>query len=301
MSYNPAMRLSPLLLVASLGMTTACGSGVAEPAPAAPLAPSAVEGIWVGDFRMTSCIGLRACIASINSVRPFVLRMTETASGVEGLVEIDQASTRLSGMFVNGELQLKGAATPDTPWLSAMEVRRLQLRPQPDGSLTGEIEYVEDQKLNPVGRGEIGGTLTSRERKPLGTAATGPWSGWMYVRECTQVGTPFCYPFDVTESAPLHVNVTGTSGAVTGTITIGSRAVPVTGTWSGAELQLSGTLDSVVSGGSTRTRIRSFSAERTKLGLLDATLAFDYDYVTPSGTTSSQYVAATWFVTAVAR
>jgi len=283
------LRLA-LLLVALLGFT-ACGGSPTSAQPGA--AASRYAGTWLVDFVVETCSGNRQCVHSLGDTRQFQLRLVEDAGGLTGVFTLNgMTTTAVSGQAgANDELTLAGftpAAFPGVVGSNSMEAR-LQGRLRTGSRASGTVEYA----MRGVPQGDffgdyvVRGRIVSAARLPdeglTENSFAGTWRGWVAIRSCSFSGWTFCTPMRRDAMQPIELRLVQAGSDVTGSMTLGSTSLDVTGTASGSRLVLRGARDRVVSGGREVMTILEWSSTRDKAGLLRGVFRYQAQYLMDTG------------------
>jgi hypothetical protein len=244
-------RLRAAMVGAQLVMA-GCSAGPPS-APSAPPPPVAiapgldVSGVWSGDARVVSCTGSRYCfIGYLGRTFPFALHLAQQGLAIEGaLGAVDVRGTTdgrggltLAGQTVlvaGGDAQSVQAVTEFTAEAAGSALR---------GRFTFETRYsatAAEAVANDVVTMHFEFDGFTRTAAVGVSGPAGRWQGSAVARSCTPPAwsRSSCYPYAAGEAAPFTLDLTA-DAALAGVLRIGSGSAPVSGTWDGATLRLSG-------------------------------------------------------------
>ncbi len=261
---------------------TACGRGDSPVTPASPTptpeAPIAdFAGAWHGQYRMATCTGVRLCFAMVGTDRPYGLTLTQSGRDVVGVFTSDGAVVDVKGRVVaQGQLQLEAAppaVETDVSGFTRFQAALTLAGPELSGALEFTIGAPYFGSL-PPGAYTRTGDIRSSSRDGLSpvTSYDGSWRGEYIVRTCTPTGWPDCHWAEPAARYPFDMTLAQTGDTVTGTITLTSKTIPVTGTVDASGLTLFGAVTTAISGGSETTRIERWTGRRDAVGRLSGQL-----------------------------
>jgi hypothetical protein len=275
--------------VAAIGLVlTACGGAPTTPSPASPVEPAIAQfaGLWSASYKVAFCSGERHCVLTVGTTRTFSLRLQQSGSHVEGLFVVGLSVADMSGdVQKDGHLTLKGIDQAVTSQDTSMTAQ-LELQLGPAGVLTGtvlhETTVPPGYDVNVFGPVRITGDVVSSVRSDLASfalAIDGVWSGNFAVRSCTPVlPDPYCYPYRAEEISSIQLALQRAGSGLSGTITIGSGSIPVSGTIAGTSFTMHGETVSPASGGNSLLRVNGFTGAIDGFGRMTGTLLYESAY-----------------------
>lgn len=297
-------RLWSSILAAVL--LVSCSQTSTAPGPFTGGAQATFNGVWSGEMTVRQCTGGEGdCWYYIGRTMPFVLRLAHAGSSVTGVLTVAnprarEAATEVSGIVgADGRVILSGSSTAPSRELASVIIKALVVTVDSTGTLSGNLEYEYNREAYPYGRGTYGGELRAADRRSLpGADTSGQWTGAFFVTACTPQGQPSCYPSPQPgEADAFDASLVQQGTAVTGSIRLHSRDVPVAGTMTGNRLLLSGTLTRTWSDVVEQTRIVTFDATVDKFGVMRANVIYDIETSAGGTTSRSTRLAGLWFVT----
>jgi hypothetical protein len=268
-----AMRQPLVMALVALSVSLACGGHSPAPSPS-PGSPRAdFTGAWHGEYRVTTCTGGRNCFAQVGSDRPYVLALAQVGAEVSGVFMSDGAVVDVRGN-VGADDQLRLQAAPPSVVTDVSAFTRFEATLTVEAAeLRGVLEFTIGApffgSLPPTAYTR-GGDIRSSVRDALTpiTSYAGQWRGEYIVRACTPVGWPDCHWAQPGASYVIELALSQSGDTVTGTAVLSSKTIPVIGVVSAGSLTLTGELTTAISGGTSQTRIVSWTSRRDVVGRL---------------------------------
>ena len=280
------MRFTLCHLTVTVLLAAACGGSPASPSSTAGSLSDAFAGVWQVEYRVTECSGERHCAQFIGQVRQAALRLARMDTSFEGAFTIVGETISVTGSLgPDGELALKGLRPAVLPSDLEVEIVRLRLRRGITG-LSGDLEYTIRGPSNVSFFGfarQKGDIITAKRTanisaSPLDLNFTGSWKGQFVVRECTSAGWPSCYPYGMDRVHSFTLSLRQIGSDVEGSLTISPLTIPVSGMVAAGTLELRGSQNRPISGGSEVVHITSWSTRRDIVGRMTGTFAFTLEW-----------------------
>lgn len=280
-----------LTLGLTSGMSAACGSGPAAPAPQGfglTHASAQYEGAWRIEYRVAECSGRRHCFALLGQTQLITANLVATGnSDFAGVVSIGNEHVDVRGaLATDGSLLLNGIRQALLPGDYQTRIDRLELRVV-NGVPAGSFDFTTTGPPDGAfyGPSRLAGAIVSAVRQPalpgaLATRFDGMWTGRLVIRDCTTVGWPNCYPHDADEVWPIELSLTQSEDRASGSLYIseGTRIL-VEGRVMGHVLELSGSTTKPNYAFDRVETLHPSILTRDKLGRLAGTIAFDVKWV----------------------